>query len=380
MALPSNGPFGNLLTGYFGYLDPAAQSALWQSFKDKNGFATDPANTDLVALEKFSDFVQGTFNDGLSTLLSPEEVHKRQLLFNLYDLIIVMMQSIQNTVAVTGDNITFLGKYQGVYTDQMARTADSFYMSHSLSTAAVNPATGKVYIEDLTKWKLGYSNITMNEYLQTAILAKPDVGSPLVLHSDFKSVPQFSFPFGVGNFQNTLAFSATDSSITLTFTAQLDASTFIPVTVTVPFGTATSFEDKMAIATQGFTDLYNSVVPSTGGLLVSDFVNDPQQQIRIPYGVVTDSTIYINSPYTAVGSDEELAGQAAASQSRSAKNSLLQQFLENARSRREIIANQADSQRTNLDQSENAIATSGNILQATIKQLSTILDSIYRIA
>src|SRR5437016_1606130 len=110
MGIPSNTPYSSLITGYFGNLGSAAQDALWQSFKDKNGFVTNPSNTDVNALIKFSTFIQSTFNDGQELLLSPEEIQKRQLLFSLYDLIITMMKSIQDTVGVTAQSIVFLGK------------------------------------------------------------------------------------------------------------------------------------------------------------------------------------------------------------------------------------------------------------------------------
>jgi hypothetical protein len=375
MALPSSGPYTSLLVGFFGNLDTDEQGALWQAFKTKNGFTTDPASNDIDALVKFSDFIQATYNNEQTMALSPEEIHKRQLLFSLYDLIVTMMQSIQQTVGVTGQNITFLGRYQRVYTDMMSREAGAFYIGGTRDRPPINPATGKVYIEDLTKWKLGYGSITMAEYLETALLAKPTAAAPLEIHSDF-----------VEDNQNRLLFSATDSSITFTFVAQLteqnaegeDVQVEHPVSFTTSFSPSDSFEDKMAIATQGFTTLYNSAVPGTAKT-VSDFINDPAQPIRIPFGVVTDESIFINKALTGIGDSEEIAKQSAASQARAAKNSLLQQFLENSRSRREILANQADTERSLMDQSQQGISTSSNILQATIKQLTTILDSIFRI-
>src|SRR5207249_3485849 len=108
-----NSTYSGLMQGYFGNLDPTEQDALWQVFKMQNGFATNPAINDPTALNKFADFVHATYSAATQSIeLAPDEVMKRQLIMNVYQLIIAMMESMQSSVGVVGNNIVFLGKYQ----------------------------------------------------------------------------------------------------------------------------------------------------------------------------------------------------------------------------------------------------------------------------
>ncbi len=72
------------------------------------------------------------------------------------------------------------------------------------------------------------------------------------------------------------------------------------------------------------------------------------------------------------GSDEKDADQ------RSAYNTLLQQYIENMRSRRQIIKDQAQQAETNMNQSNEALNQQSNLATAIIQQMSTILQAIFR--
>ncbi len=88
-----------------------------------------------------------------------------------------------------------------------------------------------------------------------------------------------------------------------------------------------------------------------------------------------------NIPYTSstAGGGRANAIQSAMAQNRANKNSLLQQFVTNASTQKQIISNQSDSATSQQSQSQTGISQAASVLNSMIDQLGTILTSIFQI-
>ncbi len=170
--IPSGSQYENIIEGFLGtnYSDVQKgfvkqKDLLWSAFLTANGLKpSDPSVIlqDPTVLSKFVSFVQQTYDSLQTDALSPDEISRRGLLFSAYDLIVLMIETLQKNVGVTAQNVVFLGKYQQAYSDMMGRVADATYIGGSLSIPKPNTT-------DLSKWTLGYGGITMNDYLTAAV-------------------------------------------------------------------------------------------------------------------------------------------------------------------------------------------------------------------
>lgn len=121
MTLPSSGPYANLMSSFFGYLGSSEQQALWSSFLEKNGLVANPSDTDSVAQAEFVSFVQSTYANDQTSQQSPLEMERRHLVFTVFDVILLLMQKLQDTVATQTGVAAFLAKYQDAYAVMLSR-------------------------------------------------------------------------------------------------------------------------------------------------------------------------------------------------------------------------------------------------------------------
>lgn len=174
--IPNGSQYENIVNGYLGtdYTDAQAgfvtkKDVLWAKFLQESGLtAQDPLvlAQDPAVLAKFVTFVQKTYDSLQTNTLAPDEVRRRDLMFSVYDLVVLILQVLQRNVGVVGQNVVFLNKYAKEYATMMGRTAEAFYIGGALSLPQPNRA-------DLSKWTLGYDSITMQEYLDAAVY-RPD--------------------------------------------------------------------------------------------------------------------------------------------------------------------------------------------------------------
>lgn len=183
--IPSGSMYENILDAYLGsnYANETKgflteKDVLWNAFLAQNNLSpTDPkvVNQDPAVLEEFVNFVRQTYSGLQTGSLSPGEVNQRGLLFSVYDLMVLMMETLQNNAGVIGKNVAFLANYQDQYAQLQGTESSGFYIGGSLSTPS--PDTS-----NLAKWTLGYGGVNMQQYLQTAIngiAQTPAGGGPL---------------------------------------------------------------------------------------------------------------------------------------------------------------------------------------------------------
>ncbi len=87
-----------------------------------------------------------------------------------------------------------------------------------------------------------------------------------------------------------------------------------------------------------------------------------------------------NMVYTPTRDGEQNAKESAASRRRGDKNSLLQQYITNAQTKKQILSNQQDAENSQQDQAQSGVNQAASVLRAMIGQLSTIITSIFQAA
>ncbi len=484
--IPNSSSYEDILDGYFGdaYGDQQAglvtqKDVLWTSFLLQNKL--DPNDPLVVAqdptiLAKFVQFTQKTYDSMQTNALSPDEVARRDLMFSVHDLIVLMLETLQKSVGVLGDNVVFLGKYQREYANMMGRAAEAFYIGASRSLPS--PNTG-----DLTKWTLGYEDITMQEYLDTAVFnsiagqsSTPNGANELKLNSvntainppnpttylnrpeavlvdALQGVPQTEF-IALGPLtrtvssnkgpaeQNSMRINYTPNSVTFDYTywQQYDAtytpftfnnqgvpvfqnpvriSGFYPVVAnptTVTFPPGATEQEKLNLTNAAFqsflaTPLNTQPIVPPGMALPSNILGpfsniqaSHNQSLTVLSSQTQPVTFYNRSnipgastitairnltipwygPYNTPDvfhSDETSRAYVGADVRRRGQvNSLLQQYVTNTQSRRQVVGNQSDAQQSQMDQARTGFTQAAGLLKTMIGQLSTILTSIFQVS
>ncbi|MBS0634108.1 MAG: hypothetical protein JSR37_01425 [Verrucomicrobia bacterium] len=472
--IPNGSLYESFIDNYLGqsYADAQAglvtqKDVLWAQFLTDNGLsASNPlvVAQDPAILSKFMKFVQNTYDSMQTNSISPDEVTRRGLMFSVYDLIVLMLQTLQNNVGVVANNVAFLTRYQKEYSTMMGREAGQFYIAGSKSLPDVN-------FGNLSKWTLGYGQITMQDYLDTAIQTAITGGTQsYVMHSVNSLVPLpdptvfqnqegnitdalAAVPHselialgpltrtGYSNFQpqamNDFSVIARPNSIQfqLNYKQQYDTtiqyytfdsngnfqlsgdpvkvSGFYDVPVVSPitnFPPDATAQQRNDIATQAFNNfllqpLNNSAILPPGFPFSSplhfEFSNiPPAQSLNVSGAMTSPINMYnlsntqpffqvirnittppwnkeYNKMYTSSTDEAQNAQESGAARRRATKNSLLQQYVTDTQSKRQILSNQADAQNSQQNQAQTGFNQAAGLLKTMIGQLSTIMTSIF---
>lgn len=488
--IPNGSNYETMLDGYFGsdYADTIVgfgtkKDVLWQAFLKENGLSpTDPlvVAQDPAIQSKFVTFLQKTYDAMQVNTLSPGEVTRRDLMFTVYDLVVLMLEVLQSTVGVVGNNVVFLNKYAKEYSEMMGRTSEAFYIGGSLSLPQPNR-------NDLSQWTLGYDDITMKEYLEAAIYrpynpdtqpsgqtpytysissvntAYPPTGPNVqqndraILRDTLTAVRSTELiaagpltrdvirNVGPGS-RNTLTFSSpTPTTVTMTYTylqqydstirywrinsdgnfeqsGEVRLSGYHPITMTSPtvtFGVNDTPEQKMVVLEAAFQNFLNQQIPNnwllppgippavpfpyTDFYISSQNMGITDRNMTIYQSTTQPITVYgvsnaippggniqivqnltrpwnaeYNRVFTTTTDDHAKIDTSASSRRRGNANSLLQQFVSNTQSKRQILTNQADATQSNMDALQTGYNQGASLLKTMIGQLSTILTSIFQ--
>lgn len=433
ITIPPGSAFQTIIESYFGdspIQSATAENKLWSNFLTANGLDPDDpdvqtliASEDPTLLTKFVQFAKQTYETMQTNKLSPDEVARRQLVFSVYDLIVLLLQIFQQTVGVLGKNVVFLGDYQRQFTDMAARIGQNIYIAGQDSIPHMNP-------DDLSSWTLGYGNITMQEYLTTAIVGAGGTDirgqsfSPLnipllslqypppdpnlkregtAIVQDFLTEQSIG-PISIedlydGSSAGSLQIFADSTSVGFTYNYPLlrpaDAQNghpnpyFTPLVINspaIPYSDPNeSFDEKLKEVSAGFQAFLNQSIQGTS-LTVGSSMTTPT---TLPFGgggfqftqvLARRWDNQYNMMYTPTGDSGDHATQSSAADRRANKNSLLQQYVQNAQMQRQIQGNQADAENSQLQQAQTGISQGSNILSTAIQQMSTILTSIFQIA
>lgn len=387
MSLPTSGFYSNIISSYFGYLTPTDQQDLWNQFLKKNGLTTNPSDTDPNAQLEFVDFMQSHYsNVQIDLQLSPAEVEKRRIMFDAFSIVLHMLTVLQNTVTTQSNNLVFLGKWQEEYTKMMTKVP--IYVGTPSQTV-------KVDLTNPSKFTLGYNDISIQ-----------DVADYVATTGQTAQLELFSSFTAPGSADNTSVYATiTPTNITFELIARAPAVPPIfaggafyssgPITFPVTAGGTTSSEIAASIAktfTNSFSiDLYSlgapPYTPVVSGspiapLTISQFMNTnpllgstmtPAAIQGVPWRLATPNT----GDFSSLTQDEKDANSNVA-KTRAEINTRNQQYIENLRSRRDTIRDQASVVENNVSTTKEAISQQAALLNSIIESLKGIIAAIYK--
>ena len=241
--------------------DPVQQADLWDKFTSSLNI---PAGSTLAQVLAESDttaqfigFLGQQFVSSANQILyslSPNAVVQRAVLFNTFNLVINMLQTLQNTVAGEANSLTFFGKWQQEYTNLIAKVpiytsqaqaAVPGNIAQNLGSVNFGTRPGAVYVPnswsasdiasgDLSKLSLVYGGFDLadvvNSLAAQAVLAQ-NAGSGTTTPGVFSvSTPPYDFAFDSRGFYSADGPSLGGStnhvevSMTLTFVTNADGS------------------------------------------------------------------------------------------------------------------------------------------------------------
>ncbi|HXF29695.1 MAG TPA: hypothetical protein VN457_07570, partial [Chlamydiales bacterium] len=352
------------------------------------GGITQLANADLFV--RFSDYLQGIYSRDVTALLqSSDEMKKRLLVFNLFDVLLVLLRKYQDNFALQSQLLLFYGQYAAQYTAEMSKVP--IYVLGASNTAHVDT-------QDLSKFTMGYDNISIRDAIDN-VISHASLPQAQQYNVAFQT-PGFTFEYSQGTqayidsngnlsqaitefwktgkivfkppTYNASGVLVTDGSIVWTFTnsdrtdpniagllTQHDNIVHtVPQPVNFPTSPTATQLDKINAYQAAFQALYSSTI-----------ANDIQSNPDLGF----PATTWPNNYTTADPAKNEQLGGA-----RQAKNQQMQQLLEAARSKRETISDIRDQTQSNFEAAGSAMKGQLDVFSATVRSLSTILSSIFK--
>ena len=152
-SIPPSGTLHDAMYAFFSVYSTDEQTRIWNNFVTQQGGTVDP--TDPATIKAFYAYAQGAYMTIQKELsLSPEEIAKREIMFVVFELSFIMMKALQNSIAVTSQNLIFNGKWQEEYTNMLTKVP--LYTSDPTQGMTINTA-------DWSGTKFGYNDITMKD-------------------------------------------------------------------------------------------------------------------------------------------------------------------------------------------------------------------------
>lgn len=369
MTLPVSGFYSNVMNSYFGYMTPTDQEDLWQLFKQNyNLGATTISDTDPLIQAEFVHFVQGIYqknNDMQSeVLLSPNEVQKRQILFDTFDIVLKMLNTVQTTIGVQGTNLIFYGNWQEEYTKMLTKVP--LYIDSPDNRATINTT-------DASRFTLGFNNISVQE-----------VAEYVASTGNQASFELFSNGYSSSTGDTSVYVNFRPDSFDIKLVARneptvLYDSGFITTSIT-PGATVTETANNLS---QAFLQKLGANLDSTfppysqipSGLTVTNFIStDPL--VGGPASGVQTSGVPWKLAAVTVTDDATRDANNAITQTRGEVNARNQQLIENIRSKRQVLLDQSKIVQSNLSDSKEALSQLSDLLTSMLETLKTLSGAI----
>ncbi|MBS0636991.1 MAG: hypothetical protein JSS12_05730, partial [Verrucomicrobia bacterium] len=184
--------YGNIMDAFFSTLSEAEKQAIWVNFLAANNL-TDPIPPGSEQL--FLTYIQQTLANQqlfvptfVNDKLSPEEIKKRNIMFGVFNSVLNMLLSLQQTVTVEAQNIAVFAKWQKEYTEMLTRVPT--YVGgegsavHAIDVNAANPDWSKftlgydgISVQDIAKWWANQRAIGGSDSFQISSMISMDVDS-----------------------------------------------------------------------------------------------------------------------------------------------------------------------------------------------------------
>jgi hypothetical protein len=424
---PPTGIYDTLLSSFTGSY--SEKMTMWTKFLISNGLALDsppPINSTLFV--SLTQFLQGIASFSTASL-SPDELAKRKVMLDTFDIILKMLNALQNTIGVQANTLYFYGKWQQEYTKMLTR----------VPVYTANPTESmQVDVNDLTKFTFGYAGISVSDIAghmasKVAVLLAGEgaftIRTPVTRVSIPWTASGNSYPTTPASFDVQISYKFTPSFDTTTQKAVITVDTGLEISNSAgnnpengpkQLTTRTLYSDPTGISSQAgqastlqpyYAQLvsqaitnnsysYNYFDPNATPGGIKDFnltasynPTSKKMELRLDYQrfdtVMYNGTATIDAglsipwrykdpnPGTGLNSDQLQANSNAAGK-RGEINSQLQQYIENIRSKRQVIQDTAKQMETNLSGSKEAISQQSDLLTSIIESMKGLISAIFR--
>ncbi len=424
---PTSGFYGTTFSSYFAGQTPLMQQQLWVQFLVNNNLTINAPTLDPTLEAEFVNFCSRVLTSiDNQDVQSPHEVRKRLIMTIAFESLLNMLIALQNTIGVQSQNLIFYGNMQQALTKQMSSVPT--YIGKPDDSVkvptTVAPSSNGVQTTDWASFKFGYNNISVANiadwWASNSLNPPPGGATPFTMTSQAtlsnSNTPLFTLTFTPQS-GNSAAGSITWNSQgfgsgSVTIPIQPDVLAFSaggPQSQLQQAIThyASSFEDAFAAAwnngpnslnntlnvNTAFVNLtpgtlnqlnlqaINAITPTSNGTAIeprstTDTSSSSSLELPWQHGYVVPAGQYSNASDgkpTVAGKYSDQAAKA-----RGDINSRLQNFIENTRSRRQIIQNRSQQLQTNLDQSRQTISNQSDIMDDLLSNINDIIKTIFR--
>ncbi len=349
--------YQNYLNGFFGNLSAVEQKDIWNNFLYTNGYTTNPPDSTAVQAA-FANYIS-SISSKLSTyenatLLSPLEMKSRVIASDILTSLKGFLNTTQDLVKVQSITLMFYGKWQQAYTEMMTRVPNL--------TGGAQPKV-KTNTSDLSAFTFGYNDISLQEVIQWGVfnaMKSTDTftfgtpGTETTPTGYVYRIGQYSFQvLDGGNGIKKLRISAAENTSNTSASKDIvivDPNPANPVNLT--------FDDIVTKA----GDQFKQIFAENPG-----FISAINGQGGIPgryLGIVNPS------------GDAQIKDNTQQLQLRAEVNAVLQQYVENIRSRRDVIQNLSSQLQTALNQTRDGLNQQTSLWTAILESIDSIMQAI----
>lgn len=380
-SLPSTPPFyQNYMNGFFGDRSPSEQKDLWNAFLYNQGYTTNPV--DSPSLQKaFADYISSlsaklnVYENAIN--LSPQEMQSRLIFSNTMKSLQAYLNTTQDLVRIQSATLTFYGALQQAYTEMLTRVPNLTANQANTSADFLKVITNR---SDLTKFTFGFNDISLSDVIKLGVNeALKDTTQPFVFGNSSPqnvtyvdaSAPggarQYSMLLGQYSFQvidagagiKKMRISAKEDSSSTNASLEFvisDPSTTSPILLSV--------NDMVQKANDSFIQIFQTPAGSA-------FLNAINGKFGIPGQFPTFNTA--NAPFN-TGAFNTYNDQQV--KNRVETNALLQQYVENIKSLRDVVRNTATQFQASLGQSRDSINSQTSLWTDILESIDTIMQAI----
>lgn len=383
--LPSSGPYSDILRGYLGFLSPTQKDDYWKDFLKSRGFTANPP-VDDANLTSFVDYVQGIYG----ALLPGDfkDVEKNRIVVTIFDILIAMMKKMTDSQLTLDKGLSYYTKKQGVYAD-LALRAPVYIGRTPYGSRPENKSFVVVNPVDPASYNLGYADISLAEvykYMLDAYQKNGNQEVAFVLANDYRLVP-------FDTFDGRVNYRLQDFIRLTVYNGGNGAPAFSAQTIREELETV----DNRPVITKPTDPIQFDWIAGTTEVAQlssmhqifmrafaqnSRFTTNPPGigwQIDLPPPELSgEPPTHILYVAAVNATDKQKAASSSAASKRAARNARIQTFLDGIRSRREVLGDLGDSMQRVIESAGQGRSQMSNIIQATVKQLANILNSIFR--
>jgi hypothetical protein len=441
----------DIMGAFFSTLAVEEQDSVWKNFLVEKGLdpTLTPASAPSSYVSEFVDYAQRVYDRLLTEYnLSPDEVKKRQIMFMVFDLSLTMLKAIQNSIAVTANNMIITSRWQDEYTKMLTRVP--------IYTA--NPSEKmRIDLTDPTKCTFGYNDISVKDIAQyvvnqanislaaaketnttakavsfamqsepltytspanTTIYVEYDTtdGWKKIAYTPLKSETTFEMHIDPSSTGTNNGWVEIKQIITAHTHEYIDGATIQDKDVEYPvseknyftFSTTDSSSETFSATVTAATnaalttlknsvDLTNPTNPIISHVWVGENwwpwngtdgyykLDGTTKKALTEADVIAQSNNFFipwrdKQPYTVeeATDDPKKNANKDAESHRAETNSLLQQYLESIRAKRQSIRDRATTMQSSLDQTRESMSQQSNLLTSIIDTMKDLLGSIFK--